>query len=264
VRRSLLAVIFTFAAALWLLPFLLAAAASFSPSNILDLPTETWSFKWYRTFFNDSRWRAALLSSLQVAIFSSLIAVGAGAMLAHLLMKRHFRGASIWRILIVLPAMIPPAIVGLAMLPIVYFIGDWSAPWMLALVHAGFGLPVVYLLMQSHLEQTSPDLESAARGLGADEWTVWRRITLPLTMPALLAGATASFVGSMTESVACIFLATPHNETLPAVIWPQLRYSLSPLTAAAGMIALTTTLIGMGIGAMIRQLTTKSKIQPGS
>jgi ABC-type spermidine/putrescine transport system permease subunit II len=58
-------------------------------------------------------------------------------------------------------------------------------------------------------------------------------VTLPLARPALLAGAAAAFAVSLNEALLTLFLATPSTETLPAVVWPQLRYSPSPLVAVA-------------------------------
>jgi hypothetical protein len=62
---------------------------------------------------------------------------------------------------------------------------------------------------------------------------VWR-VTLPLIGPAVLAGALPAFVLSLNEFVLSLFLGTPETETLPRVIWPSLRYSISPLVGATG------------------------------
>jgi ABC-type spermidine/putrescine transport system permease subunit II len=115
----------------------------------------------------------------------------------------------------------------------------------LALAHGLVGLPVVYLIMRAHLEQTDPLLEDAARGLGASPGQTAVRVTLPLLLPAVLAGATAAFVVSLNESLLTLFLATPQTETLPAVVWPQLRYAASPLVAVASCVSVASTLVGL-------------------
>jgi ABC-type spermidine/putrescine transport system permease subunit II len=121
----------------------------------------------------------------------------------------------------------------MGLLPLVYAAGLWGNLASLVLVHGLVGLPMVYLIVRNHLEQTSPDLETAARGLGASPRQVALRVTLPLLWPALLVGAAAAFAVSLNESMLTLFLATPTTETLPAVVWPQLRYSPSPLVAVA-------------------------------
>jgi ABC-type spermidine/putrescine transport system permease subunit II len=86
----------------------------------------------------------------------------------------------------------------------------------------------------------------AARGLGATPGQAARLITLPLALPAILAGVTAAFVGSLNEAMVTLFLATPTTETLPAVVWPQLRYAASPLVAVASCVSVAITLVGAG------------------
>jgi ABC-type spermidine/putrescine transport system permease subunit II len=90
----------------------------------------------------------------------------------------------------------------------------------------------------------SPDLELAARGLGAGGWQVLRRVTLPLVRPALAVGGAAAFAVSLNESMVSLFLATPATETLPAVVWPQLRYAPSPLVAVASCASVVVALAG--------------------
>src|SRR5262249_32957794 len=94
-------------------------------------------------------------------------------------------------------------------------------------------------------EQTSPELEEAARGLGASPWQAAVRITLPLLRPGLLAGAAAAFAVSLNEALLTMFLATPSSETLPAVVWPQLRYAPSPLVAVASCLSAALGLLGV-------------------
>ena len=65
--------------------------------------------------------------------------------------------------------------------------------------------------------------------------------------PALLASATAAFVGSLNEAMLTLFLTTPSMETLPAVIWPQLRYVASPLVAVASCLSVLSTLTGAAV-----------------
>jgi ABC-type spermidine/putrescine transport system permease subunit II len=75
---------------------------------------------------------------------------------------------------------------------------------------------------------------------------MWR-VALPLLRPALLAGAAAAFAVSLNESMLTVFLATPSTETLPAVVWPELRYSPSPLVAVASCVSVGVALAAAGV-----------------
>jgi ABC-type spermidine/putrescine transport system permease subunit II len=70
-------------------------------------------------------------------------------------------------------------------------------------------------------------------------------VTLSLIAPALGAAAVMAFVLSLNESVMALFLGTPNTETLPKVIWPNLRYTLSPLVAAASGVSMAVTVAGL-------------------
>jgi putative spermidine/putrescine transport system permease protein len=235
-----------------LAPLLFAAWVSFSPDSFLTPPTGAWSLCWYEAFAVDRRWTAALVRSLVVGVGSAGVAVTAGAPCAYAVARYRFRGKRVLAGGALLPACVPPAVLGMGLLPLLYAAGLWGSLASLVLVHGLVGLPMVYLIARNHLEQTSPDLETAARGLGASPRQVVLRVTLPLLRPALLAGAAAAFAVSLNESMLTLFLATPTTETLPAVVWPQLRYAPSPLVAVASCasvaVALTVMVVVVGIG----------------
>ncbi len=113
----------------------------------------------------------------------------------------------------------------------------------------------MFLLLRSALEQTDPDLERAARGLGASPWVAFRRVTLPLIGPAVIAGAVIAFILSVNEFVLSVFLTTPRVRTLPAALWPESRYKETPILAAASCLTVLVTLIGMAVAARLLRRT---------
>jgi ABC-type spermidine/putrescine transport system permease subunit II len=232
-RRLLVLLLGWSALAALLAPLLFAAWVSFSPDSFLTPPSGAWSLRWYWAFLADRRWTAALARGLFVALSSSGVALSAGVPLAFAVNRYRFRGRSALAAASLLPVCVPPAVLGMGLLPLLYAAGLWGHLGGLILVHGLVGLPVTFVISQNHVSQMSPDLEAAARGLGASPWQTLVRVTLPLLRPALLAGAAAAFAMSLNESLLTLFLATPSTETLPAVVWPELRYSPSPLVAVA-------------------------------
>jgi ABC-type spermidine/putrescine transport system permease subunit II len=224
-------------------PLLYAAWVSFSPDSFLTPPAGQWSLRWYAAFTADRRWTAALVRSLFVGAASAAVAITAGTPLAYAIARYRFRGRGVLAGGALLPVCVPPAVLGMGLLPLLYAAGLWGNLAGLVLAHGLVGLPVVYLIARTHFDQTSPDLEAAARGLGARGWQVAARVTLPLMRPALLASAAAVFAVSLNESMLTLFLATPTTETLPAVVWPQLRYSPSPLVAVASCVSVAVGLV---------------------
>jgi ABC-type spermidine/putrescine transport system permease subunit II len=238
-------------ALLW--PVVYAAWVSFSPGELLELPTGAWSLRWYRLFFATPRWTRALENSLLVAAMSSAVALPCGAALALAVTRYRFRGARLLSRAVLLPLFVPGVVLGMGLLPVFRATGLWGDRLSLALAHALTSLPIVFLVARSALEEAGPDLEWAARGLGASPGRAFVRVTLPLIRPAILAGAAMSFILSLNELILALFLATPQIETLPRVIWPELRYTLSPIVAAASCLSAATTAVGLLVFAGVRR-----------
>ena len=110
--------------------------------------------------------------------------------------------------------------------------------------------------MRASLEEVDPGLEHAARGLGARPHQVLLRVTLPLVGPGVLAGALLAAIVSLNELLMAVFLGTPAVETLPKVVWPNLRYTLSPVVAAASGVSLALAVVGLvgayALGVLLR------------
>ncbi len=246
-RRWFLACYGAFVLAALLAPLLLAARISFSPDSFLTYSPGEWSLRWYGAFFADRRWTAAGVRSLVVAALAAAVAAAVGALLAFAVARYKFRGRSALAAGAVLPLCVPPAVLGAGLLPVLYALRLWGTVGGLVLAHGLLGLPVVFLVARSHFKQAGADLEAAARGLGATAWQVLWRVSLPLARPAILTGAAVAFVGSLNESMLTLFLATPSTETLPAVVWPELRYAASPLVAVASGLGTLAAVLGVAL-----------------
>lgn len=229
---------------LW--PLIYAVWMSFTPSELLEPPQGEWSLRWYRQFFASPQWTAGLANSLVVATLSvaGSLAGGVGTALAAL--RYHFRGKRLLGFAVLLPLFLPGVVLGMALLPFVRLIGLWGTRVSLAAAHSLWSLPVVYLVVRAALDDLDPDLERAARGLGAGPLQTFLAVTVPVISPALLTGAAMAFVMSLNEFIIALFLCTPAIETLPKIIWPSLRYTLTPLVAAASGVTLVLTILGLG------------------
>lgn len=231
--------------ALVLAPLVYAVWISFSPGELLEPPTGAWSLRWYRQYFENPQWTAALRNSFEIAALAVAGALVAGTAAALAVTRHHFRGRDVFHLAIMLPLFVPTVVLGMALLPFMRALGLWGSKFSIAFAHSLWSLPVVFLVMRSALEGVDSDLERAARGLGAGPIRVFLRVTLPLIAPALGAAAVMAFVLSLNESVMALFLGTPSTETLPKVIWPNLRYTLSPLVAAASGVSMALTVAGL-------------------
>ena len=234
-----------------LAPVLFTFWVSFSPNSFLTPPTGIWSTRWYRVFLSDRRWTSATGRSLTVAVLSAMVSVLVAAPASIALHRAFADDRRFLTSCLLLPALVPPAALGTGLLPLIYLTRLWGTNLGMILVHTTLGVPIALLIIRTHLTRGLLELECAAQGLGAKPWDVIRRITLPLLSPALLAAGISVFVLSLNESLVSLFLSTPSNETLPSVIWPQLRYSASPLVAVASCVTTVTGIMAAFVVAKI-------------
>jgi ABC-type spermidine/putrescine transport system permease subunit II len=228
-----------------LAPLGLAARVSFSPDSFLTPSSGAWSLRWYAAFLSDSRWAMALVRGLAVGVGAATVATAAGVPLAWAVARHRFAGRGLLAGLALVPAFVPPVVLAMGLLPLVFAVGLWGNPLGLVLAHGLVGLPVVFLVARSRLTELDPDLEAAARGLGATAWQAATRITLPLLRPAVLAGAAAAFAVSLNEAVLAVFLATASAETLPAIVLTQMRQGPTPVVAVASCIGIAAALLAL-------------------
>lgn len=233
------------ALALLLWPLAWAVWLSFTPGETLTPPTGRWSLRWYRAFWADPRWTDALGNSLVVAAQAVALALVAGLGAALAVTRARCRGRAWLHRALLAPLFVPAVVLGMAQLPFVHRVGLWGSTAAVGLAHALWSLPVVYLILRAALEDLDPDLARAARGLGASRFQTVTWVVVPSIAPSLGLAAFAAFLLSLNEFVIALFLTTPATETLPRVIWPSLRYSLTPLVAAASALTLAATALGV-------------------
>ena len=200
---------------LLLMPLGYALWVAFSPDELPQPPVGAWSLRWFRQFAADPRWRDALVNSLIVGVLAVALSLLTGVPLALAVARQRFPGRRLLAAAALAPLCIPPVALGLGLLPVMHALGLWGGRFSLALAHSLVGMPVVYLTVRETLAGLSPELEEAARGLGAGRVQTFLKVTLPLLRPALLAGAAMSFVLSLNEFLLSLFLATPEIDTLP-------------------------------------------------
>ena len=226
-----------------LVPLLLAFLVSVYPGRSIGLPTLATGItgQWYLEFFRDERWMAGLRNSLVVGLLSTAIALVCGLTLALAVTRHRLRGDVVVATLLMLPIFVPAVIIGMQSLSFAYQVGLWGTHLSIGIAHALWATPLVYLVLVSGLKRVSIELEEAAASLGANPWAAFRCVVWPLIAPSVMAAAVIGYIISLNEFIMALFLGTPATETLPKMIWPQIRHSVSPIVAAASSVLLIVT-----------------------
>ncbi|WP_395446580.1 ABC transporter permease (plasmid) [Aminobacter sp. UC22_36] len=203
---------------------------------------EGFSFDWYFKVFQNRDIGVALSNSLIVAVASmilaTLLAVSAALGLRH---ARGGGGGQITLGLILMPLVVPEIVVAVATLVFFSSIGLKLGLGNLIIAHTVFCVPFAYLPIQARLANMGSAVEDAARDLYSDEWQVFRRVTLPLLLPAILSGAMLAFASSLDDFLISMLLADAGQTTLPVYIYGMLRLGVSPEVNAVSTLLLVSS-----------------------
>jgi len=217
---------------------------SFNASEFYQLPMD-YTTIWYRKLWNNSEILDAAWNSLWIACVTTVIATVLGTAAAIAFFRYEFRGKAILQALLFPPIAIPWLITGTAMLIFFFSIGLGRGSKAVILGHVALALPYVIVVVTARLRTFDPQLEEAARSLGANGWAVTRFVTLPWIASGVIAGALFAFAVSFDQFVVSYFLTQPGDSTLPVVIYSAIRKGFTPEINAVStlIIALSMTVM---------------------
>lgn len=232
------------------LPLAVMAAFSFNDAT-RNVVWRGFTFKWYRILFADADLMNAMATSLELAAAAAAIAAVLG-LLASYALTRHkpFAGRQAYGALLDAPLMMPEVALGVGLLSFLVRAGyelDFGA---LACAHALICLPYTVASVRARLRSMSESrLEEAAMDLGADEWTAFVKVTLPLAMPAIVSGCLLAFTVSFEDFVASFFLAGIGIVTMPIKVYSMMKFGVTPEINALSVILLGATVLLLGLNA---------------
>jgi spermidine/putrescine transport system permease protein len=232
-------------------PIVILAVFSFNDGDV-SFPLAGFTLDWYRRFFSNPKILQSLQRSAVVAAVSSLIAVALGVAAAIALLRRRFVGKSAVSALLFSPLVVPYLVFGISLLVIFTAVdklltsttGSYIGLGLHAVVigHVVVSLPYTVLTIMPLLERLNVGLEEAAKDLGASPWQSFRRVTLPLLMPALVSAFMIAFTLSFDEYAIASFLAG-ETPTWPVFLFAQLRVpSQLPQLLAVSSVVLVASL----------------------
>ncbi len=228
IHRALIALLFAFLLA----PVALVFPMSFSADRVIAWPPSAFSFRWYIALFNETALRQAALNSLLLALGVTLLSLAIALPAALAIARGGFRGRDSLMALLTAPLLLPTIVLGLALL-IVFagygLIGSWLG---LAFAHLLITLPYALRVLSTALATIPAAVEEAAASLGAAPGAVFRRVTLPLMTPGVIAAAAISFLVSFDEVVISLFVVGPKLTTLPVAMYRYVESRTDPLVAA--------------------------------
>lgn len=203
-KRSL-ALILVLVFAFLYIPIAVLVALSFNEGG---LPTawSGFSFKWYGSLVSNSEILSAALNTLIVALISTAIATLLGTLLAVGVEMRRRRGAAL-EALIFAPMIIPDIVLAIALLSFFSMLNVTMGLHTIVLAHVVFNIAFVCSVVRARLKNFDWSITEASADLGASSFTTLRRVTLPVILPAVIAGALLAFTLSVDEFIIAYFTA---------------------------------------------------------
>lgn len=226
-----------------LAPILVVVPLSFSNDNYLTFPPQSWGARWYAEMLHHETLIQAFWISLGIASVVTVLSLLAGIPAAYAIRRYQFRGREAVLNLFTAPLLLPSIVLGLAILLVfvrLELLGTFTG---LVIAHLIVTTPYVIRIMITAFSTLPPSVEEAATMLGASPFTVFRRITLPLMMPGLVASAALSFLLSFDEVVISLFITGPRMTTLPVEIFNYVESRTDPMTASISVVLIAATLL---------------------
>ena len=167
------------------------------------------------------------MTSLEVGLVSTIAATVLGTLLALAIVRHRFRGRGATNMLIFLPMSTPEIVLGASLLTMFLSARIVTGFATIFIAHVLFIVSYVVVTVKARLIDFDEHLEEAAADLGADAWTTFRKVTLPLLAPAILSAALLGFALSIDDFVITYFISGP-TTTFPLFVWGAARVSVPP------------------------------------
>jgi len=211
------------------------------------------------TFDNWVHWdavpglRGALEASLEIAAISSVSATVLGALIALALVRYGFRGRGATNLLIFLPMSTPEIVLGASLLTLFLTMNVTTGFWTIVIAHVMFNISYVVVTVKARLVGFDRHLEEAAMDLGANEWTTFWRVTMPLIAPGILAALLLTFALSVDDFVITNFNAGT-TVTFPLFVWGAARAAVFPQINVVG-----TAIFAVAVSAMLANVVWQNR-----
>ncbi|ANP84328.1 ABC transporter permease [Rhizobium leguminosarum] len=229
-------------------PIVIALTMSFTSGQTLKYPPQGFSLRWYAALLDPVRsatehiaaWNSLKIAGL--AVLGSLI-FAVPATIGMTRMKRSTAGTI--EPLLLAPLVLPSLVYGLAALIVANFIGFKPSLWLTVSGHVVVFGPLMYRAASVVAQGLNPSLAEASTTMGASWFMTLRRVTLPLLMPGILAGAFLVFIQSLDNVSVSLFLADARTTVLPLRMFALIEESLDVRVAAISGILIAVTLVGL-------------------
>ena len=228
------------------LPIMVVAGLSFNrPSSRLSYDFNEFTLDNWKQPCATSDMCDAVVRSMQIGLIATVVSTLLGTLMAFALVRHSFRGRSGLNGLIFLPMATPELVMGTSLLALFVAAGVPQGFWTIVIAHVMFCVSFVVVTVKARLAGMDRRLEEAAMDLYASEWQTFRRITLPLVLPGIMAASLLAFSLSFDDFIITNFNAGT-TVTFPMYVWGASQRGIPPQVNVIGTAMFVIALLLVG------------------
>ena len=240
-------------------PVAVVMLLSFNASQFGSFPMEGLSLRWFVELWENDAILRAFRVSLVLGALTAVISTTLGVLASLAMVRYDFLGKNTIATLVIAPILVPEVVLAVALLLFLRFLGMPKSFPLLLLGHVIFTLPFVVLVVQARLVAVRREYEEAAMSLGAGPVQTFFQVTLPLILPAVMAGMLFAFTISFDDITGTLFWKPGGVETVPTQIFAMLRNSISPEINALGTVMIFITVALPLVGAALARRMARAR-----
>lgn len=223
-------------------PILITTVYAFNAGDSA-LVWKGFSLRWFGEVADNANLMKSVWVSLQIAVVATVVATIFSILFALSVERLRAKGSAIATAILSAPLVIPEIVLAVATLGFIRLIG--LPPGMLALIlaHTSFCIPFALMPIRARLKGIGSTYFEAATDLGASNWQVFRRVTLPLLVPGVISGAILAFVISLDDFIISNFLSASGATPLPVFLFSLIRRGASPAVNVVATLLLLLAII---------------------
>lgn len=222
-------------------PIVLLVIFSFTSRTLTNFPIEGLSLRWWQEMVATRQFWPSFANSLIIGLCVAVVSAVVGTLAAMGLAAMPKRRASIIMALLTLPVMLPPLVLGVALLSFYVTIDLKLGLPTVILSHVLFTQPFVILIVHARMINFDPRVVESARDLGATPIQAFFTVTLPIIRPVVIGAALIAMALSIDDFIITFFTIGTGN-TLPTLVWGMIRTGLTPAVNAIGTLILLLTI----------------------
>lgn len=230
-----------------MIPLLIITVTAFGGGSAITFPIDSFSVKWFVNVFMIKSFRSSFLTSIEVALLATMIALLVGIPAAYALARSGMKGRGILKSVFLSPTIVPGIVIGFILYQ--FLILTFRLPVLISLLAGHFmvTLPYVIRVVGSAMEQFDFSIEEAAWSLGCEKRKAFFRVVLPNVTSGISSAFMLAFINSFNNIPVSMFLTGPGVSTFPATLMNYIEYNYDPTVSAVSVLLMAATVIIMVI-----------------